>query len=155
MLKKPNLNANDMDVHDIEYLVCHVGNLWRRLLGVKIKSLGVTVVEKRVLFAIARHPGLTQIQIANLLELEPQNLVRTLDKLESQHWIQKCNDPNDRRVKCLSVTKEAEKIIAQIKELSNSIKPQILAGMNEKEAQAVVKYLADIRENLFRELGEG
>jgi MarR family transcriptional regulator for hemolysin len=154
MSKKLKNDPIEVDIHDIEYLVCHVGNLWRKLLGIKIKSLGINVTEKRVLFAIGRYTGLTQIKIANLLELEPQNLIRSLDKLEKLGWIQKCADPDDRRVKCLSLTPQGKKMISQIQTLSNSIKPQILEGFDEKKIQQVVKHLSDMRENLFRELGE-
>ena len=79
MPKKVNLC-----VHDIEYQICHVGNLWRHLLGIKIKSLNIGVIEKRALFSIQSYPGLTQVQVANFLELEPQNLIRVLDSLEKQ-----------------------------------------------------------------------
>jgi MarR family transcriptional regulator for hemolysin len=154
MSKKLKNDPIEVDIHDIEYLVCHVGNLWRKLLGIKIKSLGINVTEKRVLFAIGRYTGLTQVKIANLLELEPQNLIRSLDKLEKLGWIQKCADPEDRRVKCLSLTAQGKKMILQIQTLSNSIKPQILEGFDEKKIQQVVKHLSDMRENLFKELGE-
>jgi len=142
-----------LDVEDIEYLICHVSMLWRRLLNSKIKRLNIGGTEKRVLICIARNPGLTQIQIANLLELEPQNLLRSLDKLEQHHWITKCADANDRRSKCLFITDEAKTIIAQVNSINESVKPQILAGMDKKKIQELIKHLTDIRENLFRELG--
>jgi MarR family transcriptional regulator for hemolysin len=141
-----------IDIHDIEYLICHVGNLWRRLIGNKIKSLGICITEKRVLFAVARHPGLTQIQLANLLELEPQNLMRSLDKLEKLKWIEKKADQKDRRAKCLFVTDAANKVIAKIQKISSEAKPQILSGIDEKNLKKLVGQLGDIRENLFKEL---
>lgn len=154
MSKKVKSPPLEIDINDIEYLVCHVGNLWRRLLGVKIKALGINVTEKRVLFAIARYSGLTQVQIANLLELEPQNLIRSLDKLANLELIKKCADPNDRRVKCLSITPQGKKMIEKILVLSNSIRPEILQGMDDKKIEQVVKHMGLIRENLLKELGE-
>lgn len=152
MPKKIDSNDNGLDIHDIEYLICHIASMWRRLVGIKIKALGISTMEKRVLFAIARHPGLTQVQIANLLELEPQNLIRILDRLENQAWLEKRANPQDRRAKCLFVTREAKKMITQIRTLSQDIKPQILAGMDEVKIHTIVSQLTDIRENLFREL---
>lgn len=151
MLKKVK-QPIEIDVHDIEYLICHVGMLWRRLLGTKIKTLGISTTDKRVLFSIGRHPGLTQIEIANHLELEPQNLIRSLDKLESQGWIEKRPRSEDRRVKCLFITPSAKKIIAEIKAMGHAIKPQILAGIDEKKMQILIQQLSLIRENLFKEL---
>lgn len=150
MSKKTNISDND--IHDIEYLICHVAMLWRRLLHTKIKPLGISGTEKRVLFCIALNPGLTQVKIANLLELEPQNLMRSLDKLEKQGLITKTPDKKDRRVKCLFITKEAKKMVAQIQAIGNDIKPEILSGIENKKIQILVKQLSEIRENLFREL---
>jgi MarR family transcriptional regulator, transcriptional regulator for hemolysin len=154
MPKKSNPNLGTTDTVDIEYLVCHLGLLWRRLLNAKIKSLGVSGTEKRVLFCIAHNPGFTQVQIASLLDLEPQNLMRSLDKLEKLNWIQKQNDPDDRRIKCLTITTSAHKIIVKIKKLSDNIKPQILAGLDDKNIQVVISQLAKMRENISIQLAE-
>ena len=141
-----------LDVENIEYLICHIAMLWRRVLNAKTKSLGIYGTERRVLVCIAHNPGLNQIQIANLLELEPQNLLRSLDKLEQLNWIKKCADKNDRRTKCLFITEEAKKIVAQLKSINKSIKPQILSGLNEEKIQQLLLHLTLIRDNLFKEL---
>jgi MarR family transcriptional regulator for hemolysin len=142
----------ELDVEDIEYLICHIAMLWRRVLNAKTKSLGIYGTERRVLICIARNPGLNQIQIANLLELEPQNLLRSLDKLEQLNWIKKRADTNDRRIKCLFITEESKKIVSQLKSIKKKIKPQILSGLNEEKTQQLLQYLTLIRENLFKEL---
>lgn len=152
MQKKVNCKPQGTDIYDIEYLVCHVGLLWRRLLNAKIKTLGISGTEKRVLFCIARNPGLTQVQIATLLDIEPQNLMRSLDKLETQDWIQKQADANDRRVKCLCITTEAKKILSKIQAISDNIKPYVLAGIDAKAIQTVINHLAKMRENIVEQL---
>src|SRR3990167_2906904 len=133
---------------DIEYLVCYIGLLWRRLINSKIKPLGISGTEKRVLFCILRNSGLNQVQMATLLDLEPQNLMRSLDRLEKNGWIERQTDAKDRRVKCPYLTVAGKKIISKIQSLSNQLKPHILANMDEKNIQYVVKYLAQMRENI-------
>lgn len=151
MSKKTNLTYA-IDMNDIQHLVCNVGTLWRRLLNTKIKSLGISGTEARALLCIAKHPGLTQIQIANLLEIEPQNLTRSLDKLEEQHWITKEANNNDRRIKCLFVTPSAKKMITKIQSLRDSIKPRILVGIETKNIQFVINQLTIMHENILQEL---
>lgn len=150
----PNPAACEADANDIEYIVCHVGMLWRHLVNAKIKALGISGTEKRVLFCIARNPGWTQVKIANLLDLEPQNIIRTLDKLEQQHWLEKHSDPQDRRAKCLHVTAAGKEKIAQIKALTDSLKPNILTGIADKNVQTVIHHLAAMKENLIKLLAE-
>jgi len=147
-----NLAPCETDTNDIEYVVCHVGLLWRRLVNAKIKALGICGTEKRVLFCVGRMPGLTQVQVANFLDLEPQNIIRTLDKLEQQNWIEKRPAPQDRRAKCLFVTTSGKKMIQQIKALTDSLKPQILSGLSEQQLQTIINHLSVMRENLLTQL---
>jgi MarR family transcriptional regulator for hemolysin len=154
MSDKINPTLCSADIHDIEYLVCHVNLLWRRFLNNKIKNLGISGTEKRVLFCIARNPGMTQVQIAKLLELEPQNLVRILDRLGEEKWVEKKSDPDDRRVKCLSVTANAEVIITKIKAIGNNAKAEILAQIDNDDAKILLASLGRIRSNLLTQLDE-
>jgi len=146
------LKMPEIDIQDIEYLVCCVAMLWRRLLHVKIKSLDISITEKRILFCIGRYPGYTQIKIANLLDLEPQNLLRELDKLEKKGLIKKSPDTKDRRVNCLKITSKAEKVIQEIQSISDKIKPEILSGMSYEKTQTLVEHLSDVRKNLMQML---
>jgi MarR family transcriptional regulator for hemolysin len=154
MSDKINPMLCDTDIHDIEYLICHVNSLWRRFLNTKIKNLGISGTEKRVLFCVARNPGMTQVQIAKLLELEPQNLVRILDRLSAEEWIEKTADPEDRRVKCLSVTAKAEVIITKIKSIGNNAKAEIFAGVKNQDAKVLLESLGYMRANLLAQLEE-
>jgi MarR family transcriptional regulator for hemolysin len=149
MQKQAKPTICDFETDDVEYLICHAAMLWRRLVAIKIKSLGVSITEKRILFCIARNPGLTQVQIAKLLDLEPQNLMRSLDKMEKQNWIEKQADPKDRRVKCLRTTPHAKKIISKINAVADEVKLQVLGEMNPKKIQGAVNHITEIRENLL------
>ena len=150
-MQKQTDKAHDynLDVSDIEPLVCHVAMLWRRLVGLRIKNLKVSITERRVLYCIMRHPGLTQVQIAKKLDLEPQNLLRILDKLEKNKWITKCIDPKDRRIKCLKITPESKKIISQIDKITAEVKKEVLEDVDLKKIQTTVDNLGSIRKNLL------
>lgn len=152
MPKKINLQVYAIDMSDIQHLVCNVGSLWRRLLNAKIKSLRISGTEARALVCIARHPGLTQIQIANLLDIEPQNLIRTLDKLEKLNYIKKQADANDRRIKCLYITSSAKKIINKIHTLREDLKPRVLSGIETKNIQIIINHLTKIHANILEQL---
>ncbi|MDX1900880.1 MAG: MarR family transcriptional regulator [Gammaproteobacteria bacterium] len=154
MSTKTDFTFSEADQNDIEYLVCHVGLLWRRLINDRVKALGLSGTEKRILCCVNRHPGITQIQLAKLLDLEPQNLTRVLDRLDQQKLIQKRADCSDRRVRCLHVTAAAKKLIQRIVALSNEVKPNVLAGIPEKNLQTAVRQLNAIRANLLAHLQE-
>lgn len=150
MPKKLPIQHSALDTSNIEHMVCHVGALWRRLLNSRVKALGVSGTEMRALLCISHNPGLTQIQIATLLDVEPQNLQRSLDKLEKADWLHKEMDANDRRIKCLYVTPKAKKIISQIQSVREDVKPQVLAGLDAKTAQLVAGHLSKMHQNLMQ-----
>lgn len=152
MRKNCDLQLVIPHVDDIEFLVCHVALLWRRLIYSAIKPLGISGIEKRVLYCISHHPGATQVQIANLVDLEPQNLLRSLDKLEKNNWIRKETDCNDRRIKCLFITKEAKTIMAKIDTISDQIRQKILANISTNQQQLISETLNKIRENLLQNI---
>lgn len=154
MSTKADFTFSEADQDDIEYLVCHVGLLWRRLINDRVKALGLSGTEKRILCCIDRHPGMTQIRLAKLLDLEPQNLTRVLDNLEKQKLIEKRADCTDRRVRCLYLTAAAKKVIQRIVALSNEVKPDILSGIPEKNLKTAVRQLNAIRANLLAQLEE-
>ena len=137
---------------DVEYLICQVALLWKRLLNISTQHLGITGAERRALLCISCQPGLTQVAVADFLEMEPQNLMRTLDKLQAREWIEKKSDSNDRRAKCLFLTPEGEKMIFQIKTLANQIRPKIIGEMKESELSMLKEHLMLLRENLNTEL---
>lgn len=141
-----------LSVQSIEYMIYHITCLWRRLINYRIKHLGVSGTEKRILFHVARNPGMSQVHIANYLELEPQNLMRSLDKLEKMGWIKRCSDVKDRRVKCIYITENAEAIITKISDITSHIKQEILSGITDKKIQEVTESLSLIRQNLTEAL---
>lgn len=134
---------------DIECLLYDVSLLWRKALHHKTKQLQITSNERRVLFIIKRHPGLTQVQVARYLELEPQNLMRILDKFEKNNWIKKISDQQDRRAKLLYITESANAIIDRVMKIGGKMKPEILSGINQNELKILQKILHKTKANLL------
>jgi hypothetical protein len=55
----------------------------------------------KTLVYLAEHEGISQVQLAELTDLEPMTLVRTLDYLESQGLLERRNDLANRRARRL------------------------------------------------------
>src|SRR6266481_2920822 len=51
-------------------------------------ALGLTLPQCKALVYLADHEGISQVQLAELTDLEPMTLVRTLDCLESHGWLE-------------------------------------------------------------------
>lgn len=141
---------------DFEFLICDVAILWRRLVSVRSKELGISNLERRIMLQAKRHPGATQVEIANLIDVEPQNLIQPLDKLIHHGWIEKRSDVKDRRVKRIFLTPEAKSIMTKINAIGDQIRPGILNKISKPDLEKLTTQLTEMKINLeaFLEVGD-
>lgn len=81
----------------------------RRLLSLyeaKLAPSGVTMSQFGILTAAAQEPGLTMSRMAEMRELSPSTLTRTLQPLEDAGWLETYADEENRRVRRVQLTKE-------------------------------------------------
>ena len=133
---------------EVEFLICDTASLWRRLFNVETKPLGVTNVERRIIIGVSRHPGATQVEIAQLLEIEPQNLIRPLDKLVAENLIEKRPDANDRRSNRLFITASCKTILTKIDKMADKLRPIALAGLSAEQIKQLKTTIVQIKKNL-------
>jgi MarR family transcriptional regulator, transcriptional regulator for hemolysin len=137
---------------EIEFLICDTANLWRRLLNSQNKSIGITNIERRIIINVDRNPGISQIELAHLLDIEPQNLIRPLDKLVTENLIEKKPGISDRRSNRLFVTKQGYPILTQINKIVDVIRPVALVGLSNKEIDEMKKNILRIKKNLEKNI---
>src|SRR6202142_1307765 len=63
------------------------------------KVRGSTRAQWIVLFRLRQQEGLSQVDLADVLELQPISLVRLLDRLVEHGLVERRHDPRDRRGK--------------------------------------------------------
>jgi DNA-binding MarR family transcriptional regulator len=125
-----------------------VGRLFRRDFHRRSRSQGTTRAQWQVLGTLARHEGIRQINLADLLEIEPITLVRLLDRLEEAGLVERRPDPTDRRARTLHLTPMARPVIEQIREIGMACSAVGLAGLSEVEQTELLRLLRRIRANL-------
>ncbi|MEI5688537.1 MarR family winged helix-turn-helix transcriptional regulator [Sphingomonas kyungheensis] len=74
----------------------------------------LTQAQWRALASIYLHPGWTQKEMAEKLEIGPVAIGQTLDRLEALQWVERRADPGDRRVKRLYATEAAQPVVARL-----------------------------------------
>lgn len=84
---------------DAGWLIFDVSRLLMRSFEKRVREVGLTPHQWRVLLQIGRQEGQTQTEIAEETEIARAPLGRLLDKLEEQGVIERRQDPNDRRAK--------------------------------------------------------
>ena len=113
-------------------------------------GLGVTRAQWKVLFKLTRSPGLRQVELADLLELEPITLCRIIDRLEDAGLVERTRDPDDRRAWRLHVTKEAQPLVEKLRAIGTDLVEQAFGGIDPKDIETTRRVLAQARENAGR-----
>ena len=110
-------------------------------------ALGLTLPQCRVLIYLANREGISQVQLAELTDLEPMTLVRTLDYLESQGLLERRNDPADRRARRLYLKPKGEPLMDAIWHLVALTRREAFAGIPRKHADLMIELLEKIQSN--------
>jgi DNA-binding MarR family transcriptional regulator len=135
------------------FLVHDVSRLLKRRFDRRARQTGLPITRRQaaVVLYIARHEGVSQAEVANLLDLEPIALVRMLDRLHEQGLVDRRAHPTDRRVRTLWLAPGAAPVVERILDINQSIREEAFAGAAPGTRQALIGALAEVKENLMRE----
>jgi DNA-binding MarR family transcriptional regulator len=131
------------------FLVHEVWRLFARRFDARaLDALGLTRTQCRLLGHLARHEGIHQAGLADLLEIKPMTLVRQIDRMEQDGWVERRPDPSDRRARRLMLTDKARPIVAGIAGLSAELRAEAFAGFGVEEGDDLIDLLQRVRANL-------
>ena len=122
--------------------------LLRRLFDDRVRSLGLTAVQARLLLALDRHPDCNQGFYADRLEVEPITLTRIVDRMEAAGWIERRADPGDRRARILHLTEKARDKVERVEGIVDRLVGDMLSGFSAREQQQLADLLARVGDNL-------
>jgi MarR family transcriptional regulator for hemolysin len=97
---------------------------------------------------LARTPGLTQKELADLLEVEPITVARLIDRMVAAGLIERRADETDRRVWRLHLRPEARDMVARVRAQRNALADEALKGIDAATLAALHAGLAQMKHNL-------
>ena len=132
----------------LPFEIAETAHAFRKAFDRRAATLGVTRAQWKVLFRLTREPGLRQVELAELLEIEPITLCRIVDRLEEAGSVERRRDPSDRRAWQLYVTDQARPLVAKLKAIAAGMMEQAFAGLSDAELEALRDHLTTIRANI-------
>ena len=136
------------DEHYIGYTMTDVARLLRTVFERRVRSLGLTRAQWVVIARVHRHPGLSQTEVAVLLEIEKATAGRLVDRMEAKGWLERRPDPNDRRVNRLHLTAAAEHLHALIWPIAEATVADALRDLSTSEQRALAKLMRRVKQQL-------
>lgn len=126
----------------------HVTRLMRKHFDRRATRFNLTRSQWRALKTINAHEGLSQSELAELLELEPIPVGRVIDRLEHAGYVERRPDPGDRRRWCLHLGDRARGVVTDMEHIGDQLRQEAMQGVSKRDYQVFAKVLGQIKHNL-------
>jgi DNA-binding MarR family transcriptional regulator len=126
---------------DILFLLHDTARLLRHEADRRAGVHGMTRAQWVILFWLERKPGLSQKELAELLEVEPITVARLIDRLEARGMVERRADPHDRRIWRLHLCPPSQPVLAEMHAEGADMMRMAAQGLDEST-------LAKLREGL-------
>jgi MarR family transcriptional regulator, transcriptional regulator for hemolysin len=120
----------------------------RNFIDQRAKTRGTTRAQWIVLFRLREQEGLSQVDLAEVLELQPISLVRLLDRLVEHGLVERRSDPRDRRANRLFLTKAGRQLADDLDSLRDAIAADVLQGISVTSIETSLKALRDVKDRI-------
>lgn len=126
----------------------NVARMLRRSFDRQAQEIGLTRAQWSVLAHLHLGDGIQQKTLADLMDITPITLARHLDRLEVDAWIERRDDPEDRRAKRVFMTLKGRDVMETLSKLGQKVRRQVLKGISPEEEQQFMGILLRMRANL-------
>lgn len=99
------------------------------------------------LMHIFRREGVTQTELAAILQMGRASTGKLLERLEAKHWIERRIDPTDSRVRRVYLREEAVPVFALMAQAGKDLYRALLKDVTRAEEARLIAVLKQIRSN--------
>jgi len=130
------------------FLLADVSRLLRRAFREQLEGSPLTHAQARALVYVARNEGVRQIELADLLDVQPITLARLIDQLAEAGLVERRPDPADRRAYQIFLQDAAAPHLAAIEQVVLRVRAEAMRGLDAQQAALVMSALRTMRANL-------
>ena len=134
--------------YDLLLLLGDVGRLIRVEADRRARAHGLTRAQWVILARVEVAPGLSQRELAAILEVEPITVGRLVDRLEERGLVERRPDPLDRRVWRLHLRAAATAVLLPLEAQRRAIGALLCEGVAQPDLDRVVAALSMMRANM-------
>jgi len=140
--RRANLGA------DVLPLLYDVARHMRTHADQMARQHGTTRAQWLILLRLERQPDLSQNELACIAEVAPITVARLVDRLEAAGLVERCTDPEDRRIWRLRLTPGAAPILREIKRCRAKLHEAMTKDVDPAALQAMLVGLRKMKSNL-------
>ena len=124
---------------------------WKLYANQKLAERGYDLsIEQTIIIAHAwHHDGLSQQQIAEMIDRDKTSTTRIIDTLEKEKLVQRVHDHKDRRQNLIRLTAKGEGKCQEFMNLAIEIENELIRGIDRSDIQITKRALNKIRQNIL------
>jgi DNA-binding MarR family transcriptional regulator len=138
--------------NSLSFLLADVTRRMRRAFAKRLDGSFLTMAQARVLVYVSRHEGIRQIDLADLLDVQPITLTRLIDQLVAGGVMERRPDPRDRRAYRLHLLPPAQTHLATIEQVNDVLLADMLQGMTEQQVTDLLSRLQEMHSRLSADI---
>ena len=116
--------------------------------NIEFKEFDLTKGQYLYLVRICENPGIIQEKLAEMIKVDRTTAARAIKKLETNGFIEKKDDEQNKKIKKLFPTEKGESVYPFIKRENDYSNSVALAGFSESEAETIFHLLQRVRKNV-------
>ena len=136
---------------DFLFVLHDVARLIRTRADQLARAHGMTRAQWVILVRLERQPGLSQNEMAAILEVEPITVCRLVDRLEARGFLERRADASDRRIKRLHLLPASASVLKEIAICRADLHAFITEGIAPATLDVMTDGLQQMRANLTAE----
>ena len=134
---------------DLFLLMHDVARLTRVEADRRARRNGMTRAQWGILLRLGRTPGITQKELADILEVEPITVARLVDRLEAAGLVERRADLQDRRIWRLHLRPDSAEMLEDINRDRQELADFVTAGLTDEQRTVMVDALRRMKANLL------
>jgi DNA-binding MarR family transcriptional regulator len=137
------------DENYIGYTITDVGRMLRTVFERRVRAFGLTRAQWLVIARVHRRPGLSQSEVADLLEIEKAPAGRLIDRMQAKGWLERRDDHADRRINRLHLTAKGKRLHAAIWPIAEATVDNALSDLSVKEQRQLTGLMTRVKTKLL------
>jgi len=130
------------------YVLKDTSKLYVQRFEERARELGLTLPQCKTLAYLSLSEGISQVELACSAEIDPMTMVRILDRMELDGWVERRADPDDRRARRLYLKPKSKPLLEAIDRVTSATRNEALVGLSEEEADLLMTALQKVRHNI-------
>jgi len=132
-------DLTDDSRHLVELLTTLLSSTFRQILWKQALELDLNYSQAQILFHVARNPGALVSDTARAFAITLPAVTQVVDRLESKGFLERADDPRDRRQVRLHLTRQGERLARELEELQVKGLAQVLKRLTPGDRKDVVR----------------